>query len=664
MPRKNKKNKKKEKNKLRNKYKFDKKEVQNENLNKSFIKKESNLYSTEDNKINLNISYDLEILEQSKIKKEKEQKYQFTELKEFISINNNLKIFSYSITPKQIYNDLIFQYFFDKFEQYDYDKAYIIIFIGKKGDGKRSTINSLFNVIKGVNPDSNSRYFLIKKGKEDLENGLHLYYLKDINNNPIIIINCQGYGDIRGKEYDEEINKAFAYLFNNLIHHINLVCFIGKERYEKLNIFDRYIFNCATSLFTEDVIENFIILVTHANENMINNEWSSFISSLSDDINFDDIKIKAVNKWKYYIDNESIFLDKVNDLTKYSFQQLNEIYKDKILNSKPKITKHFPKFINYKIEIIPIVKNIISNFNNLKIGNNKIPNIENNIKEYENQIQNKKNLIYSKENQINSYNYYLDYYRKELNSLESEHHSKMWDLDNQYETITNRVLDSSSCEHTYCNNCKKNCHEYCDCIGYYVNRCTVFPIFGDSCEKCGHSKSSHSLHSKYRYIDKYERRKIDNYNKKNDENNRYNRRKNEINNSISFYRNYLDKYYSEKSMLTNEKNSLENSKNYYVSKKQRINYDIKKLSEEISSLINKLIEIESNIKKEAMNKFHVEIERDYINALIEEFKKNSNYNSENKIKKLEELKEYIQIYDELTSNYIYLLGFKMCSNKN
>jgi hypothetical protein len=49
-----------------------------------------------------------------------------------------------------------------------------------------------------------------KKGQaESQTDGVHLYYLKDYNNKPIIIIDSQGYGDTRGKTYDEMINETF-----------------------------------------------------------------------------------------------------------------------------------------------------------------------------------------------------------------------------------------------------------------------------------------------------------------------------------------------------------------------------------------------------------------------------------------------------------------------
>ena len=634
----------------------------NSYMNKTFISEKSDIDFNDDYKINLNNSYDISIKDYQQNGNSKNNKIEINNKEyEILKIKNNLKIYKYSNTHR-VYHDLIFQYFFDKFDKNDFKEAYVALFFGKRGEGKRSTINSIFNIIKGINTNYSYRFILLEESKKVNENGLHLYYIKDINNKPIIIINCEGFGDIKGKEYDEQINKAFCNLFTNLIHHINLICFIGKETNEKINIFTRYIFHCATSLFTENTIENFIIIVTHATINMIDGGWSEYINSLSDDINYDDIKCKLENKWKYYIDNQSIFDDKIDKLTMHSFEQLNEIYKEKIINSNQKSTEKFTIMINYRNDIISKVKNIISSFKNIKIDNNKIPNYDRQIKEYEKKISDLNNKIYYKGREIDNINYYINSYNDDLYKLEREHNSKMYDLDNQYETITNRVLESSYGEHTYCNSCKKNCHEYCSCIGSFVNRCEVFPFFGDGCDKCGCIKSKHSLHSKYRYVDKYERRKISNYDKKNEENNRYYSKRNEINNKISNKRYERDNLNREKNNLNNEKNSLQNSKNYYVNEKKKINNNMKRLSEEISSIINNLIDIEKKIKTDGLNKFHIEIEIDYINALIEEIKKNGNNKDNNdKIKKLEDYKEYIKIYDELTSNYFYILGFKMFS---
>ena len=53
-----------------------------------------------------------------------------------------------------------------------------------------------------------------KKGQaESQTDGVHLYYLKDYEKKPLIIIDSQGYGDTRGKAYDEMVDEAFRYVF-------------------------------------------------------------------------------------------------------------------------------------------------------------------------------------------------------------------------------------------------------------------------------------------------------------------------------------------------------------------------------------------------------------------------------------------------------------------
>ena len=75
----------------------------------------------------------------------------------------------------------------------NYKNAKILLFIGKTGDGKTTLINALFNIIKDIKIDDKYRFILIKeeekekKQAESQTDGLHLYYIKDINNNPIII---------------------------------------------------------------------------------------------------------------------------------------------------------------------------------------------------------------------------------------------------------------------------------------------------------------------------------------------------------------------------------------------------------------------------------------------------------------------------------------------
>ena len=76
-------------------------------------------------------------------------KYDFSKY-EVLEKEDNLTIYKYSNKERQSNRKLIYQYFYDEFNINDYDNAYIILFFGKIGDGKRTAINALFNIIKGI----------------------------------------------------------------------------------------------------------------------------------------------------------------------------------------------------------------------------------------------------------------------------------------------------------------------------------------------------------------------------------------------------------------------------------------------------------------------------------------------------------------------------------
>jgi len=78
-------------------------------------------------------------------------------------------------------------------------------------------------------------------------------------------------GSEKGIKYDEMLNDALKYVFFNLINHINTICFISKSINRRLNISARYIFSHSVNFFSENIIENFIILSTFANRDAMVN---------------------------------------------------------------------------------------------------------------------------------------------------------------------------------------------------------------------------------------------------------------------------------------------------------------------------------------------------------------------------------------------------------
>ena len=538
---------------------------------------------------------------------------------ELLEMKDNFHIYKYSNNPRKNPHKLIYQYFYDEYNKSDYENANIILFIGKTGDGKSTAINALFNIIKGIKLEDNHRFILIPEQKkekgqaESQTDGIHLYYIKDYLNNPIIIVDSQGFGDTRGKEYDELVKKAFEYVFNNLIKHINSIFFIAKSTDCRLDITTKYIFSCVTSLFSEDVCENLVFLTTFANKSTIS-QGPLFIKSISSNDKFISILKKTSKKWYYVVESISILDNEADKLTVYSFQQMEDLYNEKIKNSKKKSIKNSCEIINKRNSIQNKVKNIISLYHKILEEKNKIKEIDIKINEQKNKFKDIKNKISYKQLEIDGI--YIPDKDLSLSLIKSSRDSKINILENQYEEKTVRRLKFDGGEHTYCNSCKNNCHENCTCVGSFVDRCTIFPIFGNECEKCGHHKSSHKLHSGLKWVDEIEKNKINNYSKIQEENDKYWKKYREINDEYNKKMNQKHSKENELYQLNKEKSGIVGEENKYISDKINLDYNIKKIFSEIKSNLLDLINISQVIKNIAMNKFHIEIENEYIQFLI------------------------------------------------
>jgi hypothetical protein len=355
-------------------------------------------------------------------------------------LEGGIKLYRYSEKgreepPKK---DRVYEYFYDDFDLNDYKDAYIVLFCGKTGDGKSTAINAFFNIVKGVRLENDFRFVLInedeKEGGQSVSqtDGVHLYYLKDYKNKPIIIIDSQGYGDTRGPTEDEKITKAFSYVFTDIIDHINAACFIAQSIKNRLDTLTKYIFSSVTSLFAENISENFIILATFANKETMK-KGPKFIESINQDASFLNINKRMDKDYWFAFDSKTLFEDDIDSqLTKYSYEQLCKLYEEKVKRLFPKSTKESGQVVSNREQLKKVVNNLNTAFKDLTIEQTNLKEKERllndvnlKLKDLENQIrtlQDKKNTITKKDRKA---------YEEEIRKFNESFNKKLSELSNK-----------------------------------------------------------------------------------------------------------------------------------------------------------------------------------------------------------------------------------------
>ena len=320
---------------------------------------------------------------------------------EVIRKQEDIVIYKYSNIERESNYPLVYQYFYDTFEIDDYKNAYVMLFVGKTGDGKSTAINAFFNIIKGIKIEDKYRFILIKEKEKEKgqavsqTDGVHLYYIKDYKNNPIIIIDTQGYGDTRGILFDKKIDEAFRYVFSNIINHINVVGMIVKATNNRIDVLTKYIFSCITKLFAGDISENVILLATHANRDCIKKE-PIFAETIKTEVDFLEKKDK---KWWYAFDSTLMFESDIDKLTTFSFSQLKDFYEEKLC---PKDIKQTFEIFHHRRELKKLIKKIKNIFQSLKRLQNNMNSNDTFMNETIRKITEYNNLIVIKKETINT----------------------------------------------------------------------------------------------------------------------------------------------------------------------------------------------------------------------------------------------------------------------
>ena len=165
-------------------------------------------------------------------------------------------------------------YLYPRYEFTSNEKRNSINFmvVGQTGSGKTTLLNAFLNYLLGVKFEDDFRLKLIYEDfgvsmAESQTRDVIIYNIRSFDKNipPIRVIDTPGFGDTGGLEKDKLISDKIAEKFRSDVSHINAICFVAQSTNAKLTINQKYIFNSIMDLFSEEIKENFIAMLTFCN---------------------------------------------------------------------------------------------------------------------------------------------------------------------------------------------------------------------------------------------------------------------------------------------------------------------------------------------------------------------------------------------------------------
>ena len=249
-----------------------------------------------------------------------------------------------------------------EFTEEEKRKSSNIMVIGETGVGKSTWLHCFINYLKGIELEEKYRYYLFdekkqieklgKKVGDSITDHPTLYNIKEteVSKNPIRLIDTAGFGDTRGKTYDDIITKDIRRLLTYDINDIHAICFIMKSTetraHERLiDIFDKLF-----SLFGKDVIKNIIVVFTFSD---FSNNFVALDTLKNKDLPFHTI-MGNIDQKPYFQFNKNAYFDTNIDIQKYNFKQNKKNFEklvDQVFNT-PKVSLESTKEVVRNQEII------------------------------------------------------------------------------------------------------------------------------------------------------------------------------------------------------------------------------------------------------------------------------------------------------------------------
>ena len=353
-------------------------------------------------------------------------------------------------------NDELEYYLYPKIEITDNQKenSTNIMVIGETGVGKSTWIHSLLNYMQDIEIEEDIRYLLFneKEMKEEYEKKYGkksegssvtdipaIYNIEStkINNNIIRLIDTAGFGDTRGKEYDEKIIRDILELFENSdIKNINAICLIFKATETRAHERFKSVMEKVFSIFGEDIKNNIIIIFTFADSfkeipaiKTLNDNTLPFIKILG---NIENLNYFAFNNKAYFCkerkDFKNIYINNTNNFENFLKCVSN-------LESIPLETSR--KVIRTRFEIKNNIINLINNIDHIMNDVQLVSNKQKIISEKKDKIEILEKKYYP--NYIYNNKYYYNYQMNQKRKEKEEDDKTKNNLNNEIQRIKNEL---------------------------------------------------------------------------------------------------------------------------------------------------------------------------------------------------------------------------------
>lgn len=213
-------------------------------------------------------------------------------------------------------NLTFYQYPNIQFTDKELNQVKNILVIGETGSGKTTSINSFVNALMQVTLGYPFRYVLIPEQTglsqaHSQTQEVTLYKIRAKDGRCYQIIDTPGYGDVKGVNQDIIITQKISAFIKDNLKYINAIFFVVRSSSARLTPTQKYIFHSILDLFGEDVMSNFIALLTFSD-----GESPQVAAALKEPGSGYDIIIPKVEKpWYYQLNNSAISSRKNNTFT-------------------------------------------------------------------------------------------------------------------------------------------------------------------------------------------------------------------------------------------------------------------------------------------------------------------------------------------------------------